>query len=120
MVHAPPTRSRRSTTSTRRPARARYAAAVSPLCPAPTTTTSQRGPARPALFLGSFEVRVVAAGVVGDVDHACDLGHGIADRNLDALAQRDGGHPTALASTREPEVRDVVFNGDELGPTAVG
>ena len=41
---APPTRFRASSTSTRFPARARYAAQVSPLCPAPTTITSQAGP----------------------------------------------------------------------------
>ena len=40
IVHAPPTRSRVSSTSTRFPARARYAAHARPLCPAPTTTTS--------------------------------------------------------------------------------
>src|SRR5580700_3308186 len=40
-VHAPPIRFRASSTSTVRPARARYAAAVRPLCPAPTTTVSQ-------------------------------------------------------------------------------
>ncbi len=40
-VHAPPSRSRASSTSTDRPARARYAAQVSPLWPPPTTTTSQ-------------------------------------------------------------------------------
>ena len=37
---APPTWSRRSSTRTRRPARARYAAATRPLCPPPTMTTS--------------------------------------------------------------------------------
>src|ERR1035438_4937350 len=40
IVHAPPRRSRASRTSTLRPARARYAAAVRPLCPAPTTIAS--------------------------------------------------------------------------------
>ena len=37
---APPTRGRRSSTSTLRPARARYAAATSALWPAPTSTAS--------------------------------------------------------------------------------
>src|SRR3954454_5936485 len=40
VTHAPPTISRRSKTSTDIPARARYAAATSPLWPAPTTTAS--------------------------------------------------------------------------------
>ncbi len=38
---APPTTSRRSQTSVRRPFLARYAPATRPLCPPPTTTTSQ-------------------------------------------------------------------------------
>ena len=41
IVQAPPTRLRDSRTRTLRPALARYAAQVSPLCPAPTTITSQ-------------------------------------------------------------------------------
>src|SRR3954454_16950271 len=44
VTHAPPTISRRSKTSTDRPARARYAAATSPLWPAPTTTASGTRP----------------------------------------------------------------------------
>src|ERR1700744_4556874 len=40
IVQAPPTRLRLSITSTRCPARARYAAHASPLCPAPTPITS--------------------------------------------------------------------------------
>src|SRR6185437_7445931 len=42
VVHAPPTRSRLSSTSTRCPARARYAAHANPLCPAPTIIASHR------------------------------------------------------------------------------
>ena len=42
VTQAPPTNSRRSRTSTRRPARARYAAVTNPLCPAPTTRMSGR------------------------------------------------------------------------------
>ena len=40
VTQAPPTISRRSSTSVRRPARARYADAVNPLWPAPTTMAS--------------------------------------------------------------------------------
>src|SRR5215475_9255665 len=39
-IAAPPTTGRRSSTTTRWPARARYAAATSPLCPPPTITAS--------------------------------------------------------------------------------
>src|SRR5262245_20506334 len=39
----PPSSSRRSSTSTFRPARARYPAVTSPLCPPPTTITSYFG-----------------------------------------------------------------------------
>src|ERR1700737_1018564 len=41
IVQAPPTRVRLSSTSTRLPTRARYAAQARPLWPAPTTTTPQ-------------------------------------------------------------------------------
>src|SRR6185312_38944 len=51
-VQAPPTRSRLSSTSTRLPARARYAAHASPLCPAPTMTTSHARAARSATGAG--------------------------------------------------------------------
>src|SRR4051794_6328246 len=44
VTQAPPTISRRSNTSTDNPARARYAAATSPLWPAPTTTASGTWP----------------------------------------------------------------------------
>src|SRR6185312_14312705 len=44
VTHAPPTTSRRSSTSTRRPARARYAAVTRPLCPAPMMITSYIAP----------------------------------------------------------------------------
>ncbi len=40
VTQAPPRMSRRSTTQTRSPARARYAPAVSPLWPPPTTIAS--------------------------------------------------------------------------------
>ena len=40
VIAAPPTNGRRSSTSVLRPAFARYAPLVSPLCPAPTTIAS--------------------------------------------------------------------------------
>ena len=46
---APPTSGRRSSTTTFRPARARYAAATRPLCPPPMMIASYRG-ARHARF----------------------------------------------------------------------
>src|SRR5436190_22144146 len=51
-VHAPPRRSRRSSTSTLRPARARYAAAVRPLWPPPITIASQSRLASSAIGSG--------------------------------------------------------------------
>ena len=53
---------------------------------------------RDGLLLGLLEVRVGAGGVVGDVDDAVDLGHGLGDRHFDALAEGDCGHAAALAS----------------------
>ena len=49
------------------------------------------------LLLGLLEVWVGAGGVVGDVDDAVDLGHGLGDRHFDALAEGDCGHAAALA-----------------------
>ena len=46
-------------------------------------------------------VRVRAAGVVGDVDHLGDLGHGFEDHGFDALAQGGGSHPAALTPAAE-------------------
>jgi hypothetical protein len=46
-------------------------------------------------------IRVRAAGVVGDVDHLGDLGHGLEDHGLDALAQGGGSHPAALTPAAE-------------------
>src|SRR5918996_418422 len=43
VIAAPPTRSRRSSTITLRPARARYAAQTRPLCPPPIIATSYLG-----------------------------------------------------------------------------
>ena len=53
------------------------------------------------LLLGLLEVWVGAGGVVGDVDDAVDLGHGLGDRYFDALAEGDRGHAAALASAAE-------------------
>src|SRR3954471_13368647 len=71
VTQAPPTMSRRSKTSTDSPARARYAAATSPLWPAPTTTASGTRPfdLRTAVHHDEQSCLTRASGS-GLVDHA--------------------------------------------------
>src|SRR5262249_54754749 len=60
-VHAPPTRARASSTRTRWPALARYAAQASPLCPAPTTIASHRLAARSRIEATRSSTPIVSA-----------------------------------------------------------
>ena len=64
----------------------------------PATAASPRR----VLLLRGLEVRIRSARVVGHVDHIEDLRHRVLERHLDALAQGDRGHATALAPTAEP------------------
>src|ERR1700726_4483593 len=65
MVQAPPTRARLSSTSTRLPALARYAAQARPLWPAPTITTSQRHEANSRMGAGNpISPRTAAVGEI--------------------------------------------------------
>ena len=67
MVQAPPTRSRASSTSTRLPARARYAAHASPLWPAPTMMASHATAASSRMGAGSPSLprQAAVADVIG-------------------------------------------------------
>src|SRR6266851_10065496 len=65
IVQAPPTRVRASSTSTRFPARARYAAQARPLWPAPAITTSQRREAKSRTGAGNpISPRTAAVGEI--------------------------------------------------------
>ena len=74
---------------------------------------------RPWLFLGGFEVGVLAGGVVGYVDDVLNLGDGALHGDFDSLREGDGGETAALATAGEPQIGGIAFDGDEVGPAAV-
>src|ERR1700733_7212645 len=78
------------------------------------------GPGRPGRAPSAVE-GVLPTSVVGDVEHAGQLGHLFEQRRLDALTQRHRRHGAALAAPGEAEVRRavVLVQGDQVGATAV-
>src|SRR6266487_3286402 len=67
-------------------------------------------------FLGGLEVGVCAGGVIGDVAHRR---HVLRQHPLDALPERDVGHPAALTAAAHPQHDDGVLDIDELDASAV-
>src|SRR5438046_790201 len=70
-------------------------------------------------FFGATEVGVTAGGVIGDVDDAAHRRHELRKHPLDALPQRDVGHPAALTAAAHPQHDDGVLDIDELDASAV-
>src|SRR6266536_5484428 len=72
--------------------------------------------------ISAFRWRVewVAAGlVVGDVDHADDLRHVLAQQRLDALPHGHRRQATALAAALKAQLDHAVDHVDELHPPTV-
>lgn len=53
--------------------------------------------------------------MVGDIDDRGDLRYRFGDRDLDALPEGDGRHPTSLPAATEPQAGGGAFDADELG-----
>src|SRR4051812_29407036 len=68
-----------------------------PCSPSPST---ELGRARLRLLLGGLVVRIRPGGVIRHVHHLPHLRYRLQDRHLDALPERDRGHPAADAAAR--------------------
>ena len=100
MVQAPPTRVRLSSTSTRFPARARYAAQARPLWPAPTITTSQRREANSRTGAGNpISPRTAAVGEITIVSIYCGAPNWEADNHHISEHDREADAPSLHADS---------------------
>ena len=71
------------------------------------------------LFGGSLEIRVGACGMIGDVDDVEDLGHSLFEGHFDPLAKRHRCHAASLTAPAETQERSAVFDGHQLGESAM-
>jgi len=72
------------------------------------------------LLLLALVIRVVAGGMVGDIDHLGESRDRLEDDPLDSLLQGDLSKTTALTSSEQPEVGNRPVHRYELCSAAVG